>query len=122
MKSRLSVLLAVGLGLAILSGCSKHKSSDAAFARKVIDAVYAGSLSPLRGSMTPQMQATTDAMFAPAGKMLNERFGAAKNLEFKSAGVVQGYDQEIWTVVAERGSYDMRLVFAKDGKLAGVWF
>ena len=122
MKTRLSVLLAMALGLAILSGCSRPKAQDPAFARKVIDAVYAGSLRPLRDSMIPEMQAMTDAMIAPQGKALNEKFGAVKNLELKSADVVQGYDQEIWTVTAERGSYDMRLVFLKDRKLAGLWF
>jgi hypothetical protein len=122
MKSRLSVLLAVGLGLAILSGCSKHKSPDPAFARKVIDAVYAGSLSPLRDSMTPEMQATPDAMMAKTRAILRTPYGAVKDVKLKSTGVVQGFDQQIWTITAERGSYDMRLVFAKDGKLAGLWF
>lgn len=121
MRTRILVVCAICACLAIVAGCG-GKAADPAFARKVIDAVYAGSLSPLRDSMTADMQTTSDAMIAPQGVALQTAYGAVKDLKLKSAEVVQGFDQQIWTVTAERGSYDMRLVFAKDGKLAGLWF
>jgi len=120
-KTRILAAIVICACLALVAGCG-GKAADPAFARKVVDAVYAGSLSPLRDSMTADMQTTSDAIIAQQGAALQRTYGAVKDLKLKSASVVQGFDEQIWTITAERGSYDMRLMFAKDGKLAGVWF
>jgi len=121
-NKRFSWWIAVPLAILLISGCSKDRGTDAKFARSVIDAVYAGSLSSIQDSLSAQMQAAPPQMIAAAGAALKQQFGAVKSLELKSAEPVMGFDQRIWTVTAERGTFDMRLVMDKEGKLAGLWF
>ena len=123
MKSKFSLRWAlVPLAILLISGCGKDKGADAEFARSVIDAVYSGSLSSIQDSLTPQMQAAAPQMIAAQGAALKQQFGGVQSLQLKSAEPVTGFDQQIWTVTAERGAFDMRLVMDKSGKLAGLWF
>ncbi len=121
--SRTTGLLAALTAIALLSGCSRTPGSDAKFAREVIDAVYAGSLRSLQDSLTPQMrQAINDTQTAQLAAGFRQQYGEVKSLKLKSSSPVQGMTQDIWAVTAERGTFDMRLVIDKDGKLAGLWF
>lgn len=112
-------------GIIAVSGC---RSKDQTFARQVIDGIYAGSLSSVRDSMTPRMQQAmaNDAATAKVGTGLRQQYGRLKSLELKSHETVseqgQEFDQETWTVTAERGKFEMRLVMDRNGKLAGLWF
>lgn len=124
MKGKLICTLIVVLAVVtMVCGCSLIPNKDAKFARKVIDAVYAGSLSPVQDSLTAQMQQVmSDQVIAQVGTSLNTQYGKVKGLKLKSTGPIENMTQKIWTVDAERGSFEMRLVMDADGKLAGLWF
>lgn len=123
MPRRAIPALALILALAaIISGCVSSEDKDAEFARSVIDAVYAGSLSSINDSLTPEMQAAPPQMIAAQGAALLQKFGAVQSLTLKSTEQAQGMTVRVWTVTAERGAFDMKLVVSKDGKLAGLWF
>jgi len=120
----IAVLSTVLAAIVLASGCTRTQDKDANFAREVIDAVYAGSLSPIQDSLTPQMQqAMTDTLTAQTGAGLRQQFGEVQDLNLKSSGSVeQNMTQKIWRITADRGTYEMRLVVDKNGKLAGLWF
>ena len=124
-RKTLACLAALALVICLASGCSLFQNKDEKFARSVIDAVYAGSLSSIQDSLTPQMQAAPPQMIAAQGAGLSQKFGPVKSLALKSSEPAPGFPDltvKTWTVTAERGSFDMKLVMNKDGKLAGLWF
>lgn len=108
---------------ALLIGCGKPKvDKDKEYARSIIYAVYAGSFTPVAKSMVQQMQVTPDSTVQAQGEALRKQFGNVKDIALKIEGEVNGFNQSTWTVTAERGTFDMRLVFMRDGRLAAVWF
>ncbi len=124
-RKTLVCLATVTLVICLTSGCSLFQNKDEKFARSVIDAVYAGSLTTIKDSLTPEMQAAPTQMIAAQGAALSQKFGPVKSLTLKSTAPVPGLPDmtvKVWTVTAERGSFDMQLVMNKDGKLAGLWF
>jgi len=112
------------LFVAILAaGCAGKE--DPTFARQVIDAVYAGSLDSIKDSLTPEMQAVSSEPIATQGTTLSKQFGAVTDVSFKSRQAVPeqaDYTMTFWTITAERGSFEMKLVMDENGKLAGLWF
>ncbi len=110
----------------IMPGCAKYRKEK--FARKVIDAIYAGSFDPLRNKMTDLMKETmTDYSVEQVGNDLENRYGKVKGLNLTSTeklneGSEDEFTHEIWNIKAERCNFDMRLIIDKKGRLAGVWF
>ncbi len=94
------------------------------FARELIDAVYAGSLSTVADSLDePTRRYHPDWVIAGTAAVLRQQFGTVKDLEFQSIRPVQQFWVEaVWAVIAEHGSFKMKLIFDPEGKVAGVWF
>ncbi len=103
-------------------GRAIEKNPD--FARKLIDAVYAGSLSAVADSLDePTRRYHPDWVIAGTAAVLRQQFGTVKNLEFQSIRPVQHFWVEVvWAVIAEHGSFKMKLIFDPEGKVAGVLF
>ena len=103
-------------------GRAIEKNPD--FARKLIDAVYAGSLSAVADSLDePTRRYHPDWVIAGTAAVLRQQFGTVKDLEFESIKPVQQFWVEVvWAVIAEHGSFEMKLTFDAEGKVAGVWF
>ncbi|MDH7482759.1 MAG: hypothetical protein QHH26_12405 [Armatimonadota bacterium] len=127
MNKRLSTAIVAMLTIALLMpGCAKYGKEK--FARKVIDATYAGSFDPLRPKMTDMMKETmSDYSVGQVGKDLQQRYGKVKSLKLTATeklneGTEDEFEHETWDVKAERGSFDMKLIIDKKGRLAGVWF
>jgi len=117
-------LSALGLAvLIVLAGCSKPSiSDDPVFARKVVDAVYAGSLDPIRDSLSPKCQAT-DEWAKQMGDTLRPEFGAIKEVKLNTFGVGTATMKErIWTVTTERSTFLMQLIYDETGKLSSIQF
>lgn len=127
MKIRLSIaLLLIFTTAAVLTGCSKtSKAADAGFAREVIDALYSGSLASINDRLGAQMQQPhVGQIISTAAPMLRQQFGAVKDLTLKSnepSPDGAGMTQQIWTVSAEKMTFEMKMVLDKDRKLEGVW-
>ena len=124
-KTHLSALLIASVVVILISGCSLFGSKDKKFARKVIDALYSGSLSSIQESLGPKMQhPMVGQMMAAMGPMLRQQFGEVKSLKLKSSETPPGttnMTQKVWTVTAEKGTFDLVMMVNKDGKLEGVW-
>ncbi len=97
---------------------------SAYFARKLIDAVYAGSLRTMADSLDELLhRSLPDWVLGGTAAVLRQQFGTVKNLEFQSIRSVQQFWVEaVWAVIAEHGNYEMKLTFDAEGKVTGVWF
>ncbi len=99
-----------------------EKNAD--FAQKLIDAVYAGSLRAMADSLDePLHRSLPDWVLGGTAAVLRQQFGMVKDLEFQSIKPVQQFWVEVvWAVIAEHGSYEMKLTFDAEGEVTGVWF
>lgn len=119
---RLAVL---ALLLAAL-GCGSRTPAivtDPEFARDVLDAVYAGSLTPLKDSLDPIFQhAMPDDVTAATGAFLTDQFGAVEDVRFQSMREANpAVIEAIWTVEADGRDFEMML-WVYEEKLSGIWF
>jgi len=110
---------------ALISGCGSQSSpivTDAQFARDLLDALYAGSLTPLQASLDPPfMRGMPDPVTAAVGTLLYDQFGAASGLAFQSSGRPNQLALEaVWDVSAQKRDFQMKVSF-QDGMAAGVW-
>ncbi len=123
----------VGVAVIVLiCGCSRSPkvAKDPVLARKLIDAVYAGSLKPISNDVAPVLlKGMPDRALAGTSQVLRQRFGEVRSLTFQSSAVTSPVLIEtIWTVAAERGTYEMNLYFGKGlnpggaGKVTGILF
>jgi len=112
------LLFALGCG-----GGAPGIVTDAGFARDVVDAVYAGSLAPVRGSLDPIFErAMPDSVAAAHGALLTDRFGAVAALQFQSTGQPNpSVTESIWELRAQGRDFEMKLWFHEE-KLSGIWF
>jgi hypothetical protein len=109
-------------------------ATDQKYARDVIDCIYAGSVSPIEytfdhGDRTYlALSYLADFVLEWTGKALADEFGAVQHVTLQSSEVkpapgIFGHERgctiTVWTVQADRGSFDMALYF-KNGKTLGV--
>jgi hypothetical protein len=115
------------LGVMILApGCGSPAPDvvkDPQFARDVLDAVYAGSLAPLKDSLDPVFaHAMTDQTTAATGTLLTDQFGAVKDVQFQSMQEANpAVIEAVWAVAADGSDFEMML-WVHQGKLSGIWF
>ena len=111
------------VGLVALAGCSRHSIvNDPVFARKVADAVYSGSLSSIKDSLSPQCP-LDDAWAKELSNTVKPEFGAIRDVKLNTFGEKTQTTQEmIWTVTTERGTFLMQLIYDQDGKLLSIQF
>jgi len=119
-------LLLVAFLIGLLYGCGSRTPpvvTDPSLARNLLEAVYAGSVSPLAESLDPTFQrGMPDVATAGTAALLREQFGPVKAVELKSTGRANPLALEaVWAVAAEKSSFEMKLWF-HEGKVSGVWF
>lgn len=116
---RLIVLCLVAL--LALAGCAKHSiSNDPVFARKVVDAIYAGSLAPIHDSLSPQF-ALDDAWAKKMSDTVKPEFGAIKEVKLNTFGEKKNDMREvIWSVITENSTFLVQLIYDKDDKLVSI--
>ncbi len=104
-----------------LVGCAKHSIvNDPVFARKVIDAVYAGSLTSIRDSVSPKFE-LDDAWAMDMSNKVKPEFGPIKDIKLNTVGQTTPTTKEmIWTVTTESSTFLMQLVYDQDGKLLSI--
>lgn len=122
-RSALVVLFALSV---VLHGCggTVGVAKDKAFARKLLDAAYAGSFKPIENSLhrTYKIQ-MPDYLTAALGESLRAKYGKVKDIELQSTRTAKLEAAEgVWAVQGERGSYDMKIVFNSDGKVIYLAF
>lgn len=120
----ISRMLAIGLiAVLALAGCSKHSiSDDPVFARKVVNAVYAGSLAPLHDSLSPSFQ-LNEAWAKQMSSTLKPEFGAIKEVKLNTFGQGTPTTKErIWTVTTEQSTFLMQLIYDENDKLMSIQF
>jgi hypothetical protein len=118
MKRLILLCLAALLALA---GCAKHSiSNDPVFAGKVVDAVYAGSLAPIKDSLSPQFE-LDDTWAKKMSDTVKPEFGAIKEVKLNTFGEKKNDTQEvIWSVITENSTFLVQLIYEKDGKLLSI--
>lgn len=104
-----------------LVGCAKHSTvNDPVFARKVIDAVYSGSLTTIRDSVSPKFE-MDDTWAQQTSDKVKPEFGPIKDLKLNSFGEKTETTQEvIWTVTTDSSTFLMQLIYDRDGKLLSI--
>jgi hypothetical protein len=124
---RIVIVLGV-LVMALVCGCARTPAiaTDPTFARQLVDAFSAGSLSPLKDSLDPgSLRGHPDWVTAGISAVLRRKFGAVRSLKLESSGNASGpmsWTETIWTVTAERGSFQMQTTCTREGKVGGFWF
>ena len=109
-----------------LIGCGSPTApfaTDPAYARNVIDCIYAGSITPIEDTFGGDWAETNylaDFVLEWTSKALDEHFGSVQQLTLQSSGVkpVQGLfgvqrgcTTTVWDVQADRGDFEMALYF-----------
>lgn len=118
-------------------GCGNPNApfaTDQRDARDVIDCIYAGSVSPMEYTFDHgdhscmAVNYLADFVLEWTSKALAEEFGAVKHVTLQSSevkpapgifGRERGCTVTVWTVQADRGSFEMALYF-KNGKALAV--
>jgi alkaline phosphatase len=124
------VLLVVA---SVVCGCGRSSpaakrsfsvANDRAAARRLLDRVYAGSLSPIKSEVdSPFLRGNPDRLTLAASAALTRQFGSIQDLKLKAVerGVMDSA-AAMWTVIATRGTYDAKVAIDDNGKVAGLWF
>ncbi|MCX6377069.1 MAG: hypothetical protein NTU88_13730 [Armatimonadetes bacterium] len=117
------LMVCCSVALFALAGCSKHSiSNDPAFARKVVDAVYSGSLATIRDSLSPKF-GLDDAWARQMSETVKPEFGAITEVKLNTFGEKTETTKEIiWTVTTERSTFLMQLIYDQDDKLLSIQF
>lgn len=128
MKRSMYVTLLVFLLLAIMAcGCSRKHSvaQDPGTARRLLDQVYTGSLGSIQGELERSFQkGNPDRVTAGTSAALRHRYGAIRNLKLQSIESIPQMNATvaIWTVTAERDTFEMKVAFVGNNKVTGLWF
>lgn len=117
------LMLWCSVALLALAGCAKHSiSNDPVFARKVVDAVYSGSLAPIKDSLSPQF-GLDDTWAKKTSDTVKPEFGAIKEVKLNTFGEKTETTKEvIWTVTTENSTFLMQLIYDQDDKLLSIQF
>ncbi len=109
--------------LLAVAGCAKHSiSSDQAFAQKVVEAVYAGSLAPIQADLSPQI-GLDDEWAKKMSQTLQPEFGTIKEVKLNTVGQRKKNAREvIWTVTTENSTFLMQLIWDDNDKLSSIQF
>lgn len=122
-KACASAVVALAV-IVLICGCSRSPkiAKDPVLARKLIDAVYAGSLKPMSKNVPSfLLKGMPDWALAGTSQLLRQQFGEVKSLTLQSSADTSPILTEtIWTVAAERGTYEMNLYFGKGRNPGGV--
>ena len=127
MKNRIysNVLLLLVMIMAAC-GCSRSNSvaQDRSKVLHLLNQVYAGSLSPIQGELESSFQkGNPDRVMAGLSASLRQQFGVVQDLKLQSAEKAQmNSTLAIWTVTAERGTYEIKVAFDSGSKVTGLWF
>ncbi len=115
-----SLLSLAAVMVIVVSGCrGKSKVEDKAFARQVIDALYARNCNSIQTQVVALK--SLNETIAQSGYAAKRKYGAVRGLEFKSAERMKyGLKKVIWTVSAERGSFDVTILMDKGDKIAAI--
>jgi len=107
-------------------GCSRSYSvaQDRSKARHLLNQVYAGSLGSIKGELEPSFQkGNPDWVTSGTSAALRQQFGVVQDLRLQSVEKAQmNCAVAIWTVVAERGTFEMKVTFDSGRKVVGLWF
>ena len=127
MKDRIctSVLLLLVIIIAAC-GCGRSYSvaQDRSKARRLLGQVYAGSLGPISGELEPSfLRGNPDSVTSGTSAALRQQFGEVRDLKFQSVDKApMNFAAAIWTVTAERGTFEMEMAFDSGGKVVGLSF
>ena len=110
----------------VVYGCSRSypAAQDRSKARRLLDQVYAGSLGSIQGELTQTFQKfNPDRLISGTSAALRQQFGAIRDLRLRSVDkIYMKCSVAIWTVIAERGNFEMKVTFDREGKVIGLWF
>jgi hypothetical protein len=108
------------------SGCSRSYSvaQDRSKAHHLLNQVYAGSLSSIQGELDPSIQKShPDWVTSGISAALRQQFGVVRDLKLQSVEKApMNSALAIWTVTAERGTYEMKVAFDSSSKVIGLSF
>ena len=128
MKNKIctGVLILLTIVMAI-TGCSQRSTSvakDPSTARNLLNQVYSGSLCSVQGELDPSFQrGNPDRVTAGTSSALSKQFGSIRSMKLQSVGKDRMNSAiAIWMVMAERGTYEMKVTFDSKGKVVGLWF
>jgi hypothetical protein len=115
--------------LILVGGCAAKPNkiaADPAFARNLLNALYAGKIELVRDSFSPMMQKSLpDFVGAGLAEVLLEQYGGVKEITFITSTPdpipLSGMKTE-WQVSAIRTDFAMQLHFDEKGKVDGIWF
>ena len=120
-----NVLLSLVIVMAAC-GCSRSPSvaQDRSKARHLLDQVYAGSLGSIQGELEPSFQkGNPDRVTSGTSAALRRQFGETRDLKLRSVEKApMNSALAIWTVTAERGTFEMKIAFDSRDKVIGLWF
>lgn len=126
MPRRLARIVVVCILAAVVVGCSSGTdiASNKNYARRLINAVYAGSLDPVRDSVSKSyLTLMPDFRAAGVSAFLDERYGSAKDLKLLSTQKMKlGYVNSVWQITGKRRKFEMKLVLNDEGKVAYLGF
>ena len=116
-------ILALLMGAPVLMcGCGRGSSiqdpvlADPVLARSLLDAIYAGSMTPVQDSIDPTLlRGMSDSVTAGTASLLRDNFGEVSGLAFQASEKGPG------PMRATRGSYEMQ-IWHWQGKVSGFAF
>ena len=122
-------ILALLMGATVLMcGCGRASSiqdpvlADPVLARSLLDAIYAGSMTPVQDSIDPTLlRGMSDSVTAGTASLLRDNFGEVSGLAFQASEKGPGPMKATWMVRATRGSYEMQ-IWHWQGKVSGFAF
>lgn len=116
----------------VLDGCggdggpAQGGDAESELARRIVDAVYSGSMGSVQDSLHPDLKhLMPDHVMGAASAALREQFGEVLSVERhsrESAASAQGAREAVWTVRAQRAPFEMRISRDADGTVTGIWF
>lgn len=127
MIGRMCVFFSTVLAVTVLVvGCGRNTSAtstDRTLARNLIDAVYVGSLTSVKDSLDPPfLRSMPDSVTAGTGALLQADFGAVKEMTLdSSSSIQQGWTETVWTVHAQRGSFQVKITRTPNEAVGGLW-
>ena len=107
----------------------RSHASDPVVARRIVDAIYAGSWSAVDRLLEPGLRSTrrSDAVMPSLSSELHQRFGSARHLELKQSSRrpsnpwVFNFTETVWAVTTEKGSFEMKLALNSQAIVTGIW-
>ena len=92
--------------------------------RHLLDQVYSGSLGSIQGELERSFQkGNSDRITSGTSAALRQQFGAIQDLKLQSVEKApMNSTVAIWTVMAKRGNFEMKVVFDGESKVIGLSF